>query len=325
MGTAIWQNHNLFRVWAWCMMKATWMERETTIGLTKILLQPGQFIFGRNTAASELGMSPSTVYDCVQRLVDYNKLDIKSDNKKSVITVVNWALYQSESSHSDNKIGNQIASTANPATNPRTTSSNPNIKKWAETEQNQTFLGLTAAETDSKPVNKTAKSDSKPDTNNNNNNVNNINYNRTTGDSVDNLLTRMSTIIGPVAAQHWLQERGPDYCQAQVAELDRQGTSIRNQRQWLLAALARNYAQWKAPAPQPDPNCPKCGGTGEATDWVQEANGGWTGHSRPCSCVPRTRHTPSMPTASDPNPALLAAAALAIRLQARGRDAATRG
>ncbi len=155
--------------------------------------------------------------------------------------------------------------------------------------------------------------------NNNNNNSNNNNNKQEAGpvSPVDNnnnnsndVLTHMAAIIGRDTAQHWLTERGPDYCQAELAEMDRQGSSIRNPRAWLLLALTNNYARWRPPTPQPDPNCPNCGGHGIVTKWT-------TGQTRPCSCIPRT----AMASASAPqlvaipdqdhNPAALAAAVAA--------------
>lgn len=132
----------------------------------------------------------------------------------------------------------------------------------------------------------------------------------TTDDS--GVLARLTTIIGTDAAQRWITDPngGPDYCAAQLASLDRQAPNIRNARQWLLAALADNYAKWKPPAPKPDPNCPQCGGQGIVVDL--EAN-----ITQSCTCIPRPAQQPpaSQPAAVDPtrDPAALAAAVAAKR------------
>ena len=85
-----------------------------------IQLQPGQFVFGRIVAAQELGMKPSTVVDCMRYLKTNNTFDIKSTNKFSVVTVVNWGLYQSSSEESD--IKSDTFSNAKSDTNKKNTS-----------------------------------------------------------------------------------------------------------------------------------------------------------------------------------------------------------
>ena len=290
MRTTIWKNHNLFRVWVWCLMRASWAEREISVGLTKVFLEPGQFVFGRHAAAAELGMSPSTVYDCLQRLVSDNKLDIKSDNKKSVVTVVNWALYQPEPIKSDSKTDNKPDS-------------------WAESD----------IKSDNKPV----KSDSKSGTNNNIKQLNNINNNNRTTvapvDNLDNLTTRLRLLLGTAVAQRWLTDPqyGPDYCRAQLGYVDSKG-DVTSARAYVQAALVGNYADWKRPAPKPDPHCPKCGGTGRATTWVDAGNGALDGHAHLCTCVPRPalQQQPQHQAAAPDDPDHRDTAALAARVAA---------
>jgi hypothetical protein len=108
---AVWQNHNLWRVFCWCLMKATHKEIEQIVGMTKVILQPGQFVYGRHVASAECGLSPSTVRNCMDWLKNNRTLDIKSDNKKSIVTIVNWALYQSQDEEKDSKQDNNRTTT----------------------------------------------------------------------------------------------------------------------------------------------------------------------------------------------------------------------
>jgi len=71
------------------------------LGMTKVMLVPGQFIFGRHSAARECGMKASTVVDCMAWLKSNTTIGIKSNNKFSLVTVMNWALYQSSPDESD--------------------------------------------------------------------------------------------------------------------------------------------------------------------------------------------------------------------------------
>jgi hypothetical protein len=98
----IFQNEKLLKVWIWCLLKATHTGYEQLVGLQKVWLEPGQFIFGRKKSAEELSITESTVWRLMQFLADKNNpsLEIVSYTKYSVITIVNWTGYQVEKTDS---------------------------------------------------------------------------------------------------------------------------------------------------------------------------------------------------------------------------------
>ena len=57
----------------------------------------------RKKAASELNMNESTVRDYIRILEEDGVITVKSTNKYSIVTVDNWALYQSNDEEYDNK------------------------------------------------------------------------------------------------------------------------------------------------------------------------------------------------------------------------------
>lgn len=57
-------------------------------------LEPGQVIVGRKKLAEELGLSERNVRTALKHLISTNEVTIKSTNKWSVVTIVNWAKYQ---------------------------------------------------------------------------------------------------------------------------------------------------------------------------------------------------------------------------------------
>lgn len=99
----VFQNEKLLKVWIWCLLKATHTEQSPIIGTQIVHLKPGQFIFGRNKAAEELKMSPSTVYRYIKILKKNTNLSLKVNNKFSVVTIENWGLYQTDNEKVDNK------------------------------------------------------------------------------------------------------------------------------------------------------------------------------------------------------------------------------
>lgn len=97
---AVFQNAHLFKVFAWCLLKATHkiisVPVTTGRGQTIVTLYPGQLIFGRHSASKDLKMPPSSIRDRLERLRKLQILDIKPDTHFSIITVINWQSYQAD-------------------------------------------------------------------------------------------------------------------------------------------------------------------------------------------------------------------------------------
>jgi ElaB/YqjD/DUF883 family membrane-anchored ribosome-binding protein len=94
----LFQNEKLLKIWIWCLLKATHKGYEQLIGLQKITLLQGQFIFGRKKAAEELSLPESTVWRLMQVLANKNNpsLEIETHTKYSIVNIINWSGYQLE-------------------------------------------------------------------------------------------------------------------------------------------------------------------------------------------------------------------------------------
>ena len=90
-------------------MKASYTKRWKTIvtgkGTTEIEIIPGQFVFGRKTAAKELRMTESTIRNRIEKLKRIGNLTIKPDTHYSIITVCNWERYQAQEKQTGQAIG----------------------------------------------------------------------------------------------------------------------------------------------------------------------------------------------------------------------------
>ena len=100
----VFQNEKLYKIFSWCLLKASHTEHTELIGLQKVSLSPGQFVYGRHMAAKELKIKESTLYKYMMWLKNEEILNIQSNNKFSVVTVVNWDLYQSDEPKSNSKV-----------------------------------------------------------------------------------------------------------------------------------------------------------------------------------------------------------------------------
>lgn len=90
----IFQNEKLLKIWIWCLCRANHCDTETIVGLRKVQLQKGQFVFGLIKASQELQIPKTTLYRNLKTLCEFGMIRIDSGNKFSVVTIENWEKYQ---------------------------------------------------------------------------------------------------------------------------------------------------------------------------------------------------------------------------------------
>jgi DnaD/phage-associated family protein len=104
----IFQNEKLLKIFMYCLLKASHTDYKQLVGMKVINLKPGQFVFGRSRAASELNMKESTVWKYMKLLEDLGSITMDSNNKFTVVTVDKWGNYQAhdveEGQQNNNKI-----------------------------------------------------------------------------------------------------------------------------------------------------------------------------------------------------------------------------
>ncbi|MCI8362241.1 MAG: hypothetical protein HFJ41_03780 [Clostridia bacterium] len=100
----IFENEKALKIWIWCLLKATHIEREQLVGQQIVHLEKGQFIFGRNKASEELKMTESTIYKYIKLLEKLQMISINSNNKFSIVTIEKWEDYQDKKQEDNNKI-----------------------------------------------------------------------------------------------------------------------------------------------------------------------------------------------------------------------------
>ena len=104
LDSEIFQNEGLLKVAVWALLKANhkeaWVPLKTGRGKTTVHLKPGQFIFGRRTAAKELKMPASSARNRFSALERLQFLNLHVDHQHTVGTVINWESYQPETMES---------------------------------------------------------------------------------------------------------------------------------------------------------------------------------------------------------------------------------
>lgn len=73
-----------------CLLNAQWKDGK----FENIVIPRGSFATGRKKLAKELGLSEQEIRTALKHLISTNELTIETNNKFSIISVVNYDLYQ---------------------------------------------------------------------------------------------------------------------------------------------------------------------------------------------------------------------------------------
>lgn len=96
------KRHNLWIFCSYCLLKANHKKNfKAIIHNQEINLQPGQFIFGRKVTAEETGLTEREIRTCLALLIKWQNVTIKTTNRYSIISIINWPIYQSEEIEND--------------------------------------------------------------------------------------------------------------------------------------------------------------------------------------------------------------------------------
>lgn len=87
-------NVNVLKVWLWCLMKASHAEHKRLVGMQTVELKTGQFVTGRFAASKDLKLPASTAWTILKLFEKDGKISINSNNKYSVISVIDFYTYQ---------------------------------------------------------------------------------------------------------------------------------------------------------------------------------------------------------------------------------------
>jgi hypothetical protein len=98
----------MLQLWVYCLLRANHEPGRTHFGKDDIDVLPGQFVTGRFEISAALGEKPSTIYKRLNALSNTGFLNIKSNNKNSLITVINWNLYQAAEKESSTTGNNKV-------------------------------------------------------------------------------------------------------------------------------------------------------------------------------------------------------------------------
>lgn len=109
MNHAIFTDPYLYKLFSYCIFKASHRDREVLIDNNVINIKKGQFVWGRKVATNELNLNSPPKYQLSEstwerKLKTLEKLSIinrKTNNKYTVVTIENWEVYQTTKQQSE--------------------------------------------------------------------------------------------------------------------------------------------------------------------------------------------------------------------------------
>lgn len=117
---------NMVQFWLYLLLKANHKDGY----IRGIEVKKGQLLTGRKKISEETGLSEQEVKTCLKCLKSTNEITIKTTNKYSLITIMNWDKYQccgDDSNQQNNQQTNQQTTINQPTSNHQATT-NKNVK-----------------------------------------------------------------------------------------------------------------------------------------------------------------------------------------------------
>ena len=96
LDSAVFQDAEILKVWIWLLCNVAFEQHDTICYGKVIHLKPGQIATGRKKIAQCTDLNETKVYRALTAIKSLGNIEIKSTNKYSIITVVNWDKYQDE-------------------------------------------------------------------------------------------------------------------------------------------------------------------------------------------------------------------------------------
>ena len=123
---------DLYQLFSYCLLRANHSEKKIIWNSKEEILEKGCFITGRKVIADALKQREGTIYDRLKVLRNLEMITVKSNNKYSVVKVLNYSIYQGEEVETQQPANNQPTTNQQPANtdkNVKNDKNDKNVKK----------------------------------------------------------------------------------------------------------------------------------------------------------------------------------------------------
>jgi len=108
----------IWHFWGYCLKKASHKNRDLFLGGKVVSIKKGSFVFGRKKASEETGLTERQIRTALKHLQKLQNLTIKTTNKYSIVSIINWDTYQLDENKNDQQ-NDQLPTSYRPATDHR--------------------------------------------------------------------------------------------------------------------------------------------------------------------------------------------------------------
>ena len=102
---------DLYQLFSYCLLRANHRETKILWNGKEEILERGCFITGRKVITGDTGQSESGIYRRLKVLEKLNMISIKSNNKYSIVKVLNYCIYQGSEFETEQPVNNQRTQT----------------------------------------------------------------------------------------------------------------------------------------------------------------------------------------------------------------------
>ena len=133
--SAVFCDSDVLKAWIWLLLNATHKDIEVICSGKPLTLKSGQLITGRKRLAEVLGVNETKCYRILNTLKELGNIEIKPNNKFSLITIVNWDKFQTEDTSCEQQENNKRTTNEQQTNNKRTLKKNDKNDKKVKKER----------------------------------------------------------------------------------------------------------------------------------------------------------------------------------------------
>jgi len=98
-----------WHLWEYCCLKANHEPHKVLFKGEPMVVNRGQFLFGRHQAAADIGIPAGSIHRKMKLLENLEMLSIQTSNKFSIVTIRNYDKYQAEISEGEQQSEQQMS------------------------------------------------------------------------------------------------------------------------------------------------------------------------------------------------------------------------
>lgn len=94
LDSLVWQDAKFWRLWSWCLLRASWKERTVLLGRTPVRLRPGDLAVTLAEISAGTGLSQKEARSCLALGKRVGCLEVQGTARGTRVRIVKWQEYQ---------------------------------------------------------------------------------------------------------------------------------------------------------------------------------------------------------------------------------------